>query len=428
MTNHKILSCDERVQVILSTVEEAMTKISRIGTSPTRIPLTEAAIEKRHREAREELRREVARLVRGRGRDMLALVRQYATEAVDTFGEHEDAVSAVPFEGLLAVIDAGFVAEDEPVAGERCPLCERGMTEHTRIDLYGTDAFVCSGATRDGVVVSIAHPQALARLHDAAQREAQRQFDELTQGSEARRKAEDYAAILDALAAVPREQLEGIEWTEKDGDVAFADVIAQLLQKGPLLERERLEAVIRDAVRQSLRPLKLKVVHLASTIYEGDDVDSEVEYAEAVAGMVANLLKGLFPVRVEYVSQEESERVERMRKEPRPPLSWNAQIATGKHETLKSMLGGQPPTPILEFPMMVEGQTHWLIGSDYGLYYKVDAEGRVTRLENEHAASYAPEDVQSGESYTTEPVAGGELVTAITTVSDEPSVQITDPE
>lgn len=378
-TQPKILPLADRVQIIFSVVEEAMTKLQRIGTRPTRIPLSPAAIEKRQREAREELRREVERLVRGRGRDMLGLVRQFATEAADTFdvGEAEayQSVSAVPLDSLLSVIDAGFIAEDEPVAGERCPLCERDVSDHTRVDMYGEDVIICMGSTRVGLVVG--HPQALSRLHEAATREAQRQFDEMTKGSEARHKAEDYAAILDVLAEVPAEQLEGLEWEE--GSAEFAPIVRQLLTRGPLLERERLEGVVRDAVRQSLAPLNLKVVD--RKFVDIDDVDSEVEYAEAVAGLVANLLKAIFPVRVEYVSQEESERVERARKIGDPPRvleQWKPESPT---EEEKFFL-----TPTIKLPYLPQGATHWLIGNDYGLFYKVDAAGNVTRLENEHTS------------------------------------------
>lgn len=410
-----ILSCDERVQLILSTVEEAMTEISRIGTSRTHVPLTPAAIEKRHREAREKLRREIRRLVSGRGRDVLGLVRQYVEENEEPGYdmEHERVMVVYPSE-LLSVIDAGFIAEDDPVTGERCPLCERGMTEHTRIDLYGTDAFLCSGSTRDGVVVSIAHPQALARLHDAAQREAQRQFDELTKGSEARRKAEDYAAILDALAEVDAAQLEDLEWEE--GSAEFAPVIRQLLQKGPVLDKERLLRVLQDA--------------MVAIIETGDE---PLEAAKEGSEMLARLLTAIFPVRVEYFSMEESERVERARKEP-PPVQvkyhyYNSQTGEEVFPSQQVALSEDVmQRQAFEFPPMVEGQTHWLIGNDYGLFYKVDAEGRVTRLENEHTASFAPEDVQPGESYTAEAAAVDELVTTITAVSDESSVKITDAE
>lgn len=368
MSKPKILSLEERVKIIFGTLEDAMGRISRIDQVAAAGRMTDKVRFKRQEDVRRELKAEIERLVRGRGRDMLNLVREYVNEngRVGSFSDAPYGVGAERYlavnQGeLLAVIDAGIIAEDEPAKGERCPLCERGIDEHTRVDLYGVDAILCFGGPERELVIG--HGQALSLLTEAATREAQRQFDELTKGNQSRANAEDYAAIMDAVAALPDEQFAGIAY--EGGPVA--GVIQQLLSKGPVLDRDRLEAVIRDAVRQSLAPLNLKLVdYKFATI---DDVGSELEYAEAVAGMIANLLKAIFPVRVEHLSMEAGAGVEQARRAPEPPVTINGSAG------------------YMRMPEMVEGQTHWLIGNDFGLFYKVDAEGRVIRLDNH---IYAP--------------------------------------
>lgn len=369
----KLLSVAERVNIIFGVVEDAMTRLTKIAATNAQGVTTDVVRRKREEEVRQELKRSIENLVRGRGRDVLELLREFASATGEVFVSGTGAEAAtrtlVDFKALLAVIDAGIEAEDDAVVGERCPNCERAVSEHSRVDLYGADAIVCLGSPRDGIVVT--HPEALSKFVHAATNEAQRQFDELTKGAEARANAEDYAAIMDTVAALPDEQLGGI--TYEGGPIA--GVVAELLKRGPMLEREKLERVFQDGISAYKRGRFNSVI---------DPYVDDLEETREAATMLVNLLKGIFPVRVEYFSQEAVERIEQARRAPALPISWGERFAAGEHELLARMLGNPLPTPILEMPAMVEGQTHWLIGNDYGLFYKVDAEGKVTRLENEY--------------------------------------------
>lgn len=378
-TKRKLLSVAERVNIIFGVVEDAMTRLTKIAETNAQGRTTDAVRFKREEEVRHELRRSIENLVRARGRDVLELLREYVvSESMADEDGRGNEYQSVFTESLLAVIDAGFMAEDDAIPGERCPNCERAVSEHSRVDLYGAAAIICLGAPRLGIVVT--HPEALSKLVQAATTEAQRQFDEMTKGSEARANAEDYAAIMDTVASLPDEQLGGIAY--EGGPIA--GVVAELLKRGamlerePILEREKLERVFFDALTQ-LRKLQIF-----------DSTVDDIEAMEQGARMLVNLLKGIFPVRVEYFSQEEVERVERARREPAP-------IYCGRHNYINSKgedafrFDQTPPedpdfrlTPTVCFPPMQEGQTHWLIGSDYGIFYSIDAEGKVARLENEY--------------------------------------------